>query len=210
MYMNPASPAWSAEHCLGRAKVSVHILQLFQIYGSRKLTDKISLGLHKGRLGLYKCRLQRAFSGGASEFSVWRELTSITKGWDADLRWQAHGLANSCLEKKSEQELYFSATCDVAKMFINPRVRSAVMSASSRFYLGLPSIPHHYELHGRVCKNPTVCTVANRVYCGSNEAPSREEDKQEQSDHCWAEHSRGERMDGGPRLTIPFYILGSL
>lgn len=103
-----------------------------------------------------------------------------------------------------------SATCDVAKMYINPQVRSAVMSASSRFYLGLPSIPHRYELHGRVCKNPTVCTVANRVYCGSNEAPSREEDKQEQSDHCWAEHSCGERMDGGPRLTIPFYILGSL
>lgn len=77
-----------------------------------------------------------------------------------------------------------SATCDVAKMYINPRVRSAVMSASSRFYLGLPSIPHHYELHGRVCKNPTVCTAANRVYCGSNEAPSREKGKHEQSDRC--------------------------
>lgn len=97
-----------------------------------------------------------------------------------------------------------SATCDVAKMSIKPRIRSAVMPASFRFYLGLPSIPHRYELHGRVCKNPTVCTVANRVYCGSNEAPSREEDKQEQSDHCWAERSRGERMDGGLRLSIPF------
>lgn len=80
MHMKPASPAWSAEHCLGRAKVSVHILQLFQIYDLRKLTDKIFLGWHKGRLVLYKCRLQLAFSGGTSEFSAWRELTSIIKG----------------------------------------------------------------------------------------------------------------------------------
>lgn len=70
MYMKPANIAWSAEYCLGRGKVSVYILQLFQINDPRKLTDKIFLGLHKSRLGFYKCRLQPAFSGGASEFSV--------------------------------------------------------------------------------------------------------------------------------------------